>query len=133
MELALAQPQIRRRRLEPGERRGQAKLEVEAVRPGREAREPESQRQVARARVDSLLERVPLGLGQEPGGDRIVDPVLQGPLERIAQLGRRDAELLGGIVDDSLALRPRRPGLRGRYSHPPACDGERSEGSADEL
>ena len=65
--------------------------------------------------VDSLLELRPLLLGQAPSLDRLVDPVLQRLLQRVRECLGLDAELLGGVVDDRLALFARRQKARRGY------------------
>ena len=71
--------------------------------------EPE-EREVAGA--DPLLEPRALLLRKRAVLDRGVDAVLQRLLERVAQLARPDAELLGRVVDDRLTLLLRRERLR---------------------
>ena len=63
------------------------------------------------ARRDALLERVTFCLRDSPRGDRRVDAVAEGRLQRVAQLARRDSQLLCCVVYDRLALVTRRTGL----------------------
>src|SRR4029079_17966612 len=65
------------------------------------------------ARLDPLLHRRALLLGQAARLDRLVDAVLEGLLERGIQLRRVDAELLRRVVDDRLALVVRRQPVGG--------------------
>ena len=56
------------------------------------------------ARLDPLLHGVALRLRDAPCRDRCVDAVGERRLQRVAELRRRDPELLRGVVDDRLAL-----------------------------
>ena len=60
-----------------------------------------------RAVLDALLDRVGLLLGERARRHLRVDLVLERLLERVAELGRIDAERAGGVVDDRLAARLR--------------------------
>ncbi len=73
-----------------------------AVESAAEHPEPAEHRIVAC--VDSLLELVGLLFGQAALRDCFVDAVLERLLQRVGELRRFDAELLGRIVDDRLAL-----------------------------
>src|SRR4051794_17884664 len=59
-------------------------------------------------RCDALLERVTFGLRDPPGSDGRIDAVAKGLLQRVAQLARRNSQLLRCVVDDGLALAARR-------------------------
>src|SRR5437773_10278380 len=70
---------------------------------------PAQKRKVTRR--NALLERVTFSLGNSPRCNRCIDAVAEGLLQRVAQLARRDSQLLRCVVYDSLALLARRTGL----------------------
>src|ERR671936_214935 len=85
------------------------------------------------AGVDPRLDRVSLVLCQQAVRDGGIDAILQRGLQRVAERARLHAELLGGVVDDSLTLLLRRSELGRCDRGPTAGDCDSSDDCGDEL
>ena len=120
-ELLLAEAEVRRSRVEY--------LEVTLVPESRPESAPTQTAQTEErgkvARVEPLLELGTLLLREPAGSHRVVDPVLEGPPERIGQRLWLHPELGRRVVDDGLALVAGRQDVRRR-------DGTRSAEADDQ-
>ena len=98
----------------------------------RPAARAEEERQ--RAGLDPLLQLVSLRVRQLPGRDGRVDAVLERFLQRSGERARCDAQLLGGVVDDCLAVVARsEPVGRDRRSSARNCGGRGDTGADLQL
>ena len=89
---------------------GQAEVGRGGVVAAEEAEVPEpavrAEKERIVARVEALLERIAFGFGDPARRDCRVDAVAERFLQCVAELARRDAELLRSVVDDRLVLLP---------------------------
>jgi hypothetical protein len=108
-------------------------VEMAAGAVARTAVPPAGAEQREVAGLDPLLQLGALLLRQPARGHRGVHPVGQRLLERVRELRRLHAELLGRVVDHRLALLRGRPGLGRGDRGPAARDREPGDRSGDDL